>query len=58
MGAEASNVVELPIGRGPGERLRAARTAAGLTLQGVADDLHLGVDALVGRLGRRGRLAC
>ena len=46
MGAEASNVVELPIGRGPGERLRAARTAAGLTLQGVADDLHLGVEVL------------
>jgi len=46
MGAEGGNVVELPIGRGPGERLRAARTAAGLTLQGVADDLHLGVDVL------------
>jgi cytoskeleton protein RodZ len=46
MGAEATNVVELPIGRGPGERLRAARIAAGLTLQGVADDLHLGVDVL------------
>ncbi len=46
MAAEASNVVELPIGRGPGERLRAARTAAGLTLQAVADDLHLGIDVL------------
>jgi cytoskeleton protein RodZ len=46
MGAEATNVVELPVGRGPGERLRAARTAAGLTLQGVADDLHLGVETL------------
>lgn len=46
MVAEPTNVVELPVGRGPGERLRAARTAAGLTLQGVADDLHLGVDTL------------
>jgi len=46
MGAEATNVVELPVSRGPGERLRAARTAAGLTLQGVADDLHLGVELL------------
>lgn len=45
-GVEASNVVELPVGRGPGERLRAARTAAGLTLQAVADDLHLAVDLL------------
>jgi cytoskeleton protein RodZ len=45
-GVDASNVVELPVGRGPGERLRAARTAAGLTLQGVADDLHLGVELL------------
>ncbi len=46
MGGDSSNVVELPVGRGPGERLRAARTAAGLTLQAVADDLHLGVDVL------------
>lgn len=46
MGVETSNVVDLPVGRGPGERLRAARTAAGLTPQGVADDLHLGVDML------------
>ena len=46
MGADVTNVVELPIGRGPGERLRTARTAAGLTLQGVADDLHLGIDVL------------
>ena len=46
MGVEGNNVVELPVGRGPGERLRAARTAAGLTPQGVADDLHLSVDML------------
>jgi cytoskeleton protein RodZ len=46
MGVDASNVVGLPVGRGPGERLRAARTAAGLTLQAVADDLHLAVDLL------------
>lgn len=46
MGVEPNNVVDLPVGRGPGERLRAARTAAGLTPQGVADDLHLGVDML------------
>jgi cytoskeleton protein RodZ len=46
MGAESNNVVELPVDRGPGERLRAARTAAGLTLQGVADDLHLSVELL------------
>lgn len=46
MGGDSSNVVELPVGRGPGERLRAARTAAGLTLQAVADDLHLPVDVL------------
>lgn len=39
--AESSNVVELPPRRGPGERLRAARTAAGLTIEGVADDLHI-----------------
>lgn len=46
MGVEQNNVVELPVGRGPGERLRAARTAAGLTAQGVADDLHLSVEML------------
>jgi len=41
MGAEPTNVVELPIVRGPGERLRAARNVAGLTLQSVAEELHL-----------------
>ena len=43
---EPTNVVEIPSVRGPGERLRAARTAAGLTVQGVADDLHLSADLL------------
>lgn len=40
--AEQSGVVtELPLRRGPGERLRVARAAAGLPLERVADALHL-----------------
>jgi len=44
--AEETPVVEAPRAKGPGERLRAARAAAGLTVEGVADDLHLSPEVL------------
>ena len=44
--AEQTAVVEMPPVKGPGERLRAARAAAGLTVEGVADDLHLSPEVL------------
>lgn len=44
--AEPSAVVEAPLPKGPGDKLRAARAAAGLTVEGVADDLHLSPEVL------------
>lgn len=44
--AEQITVVEGPRAKGPGERLRVARAAAGLTVEAVADDLHLGPEVL------------
>jgi cytoskeleton protein RodZ len=40
-GEQSGVVTELPLRKGPGERLRAARVAAGIPLERVANDLHL-----------------
>lgn len=39
-------VAELPLRRGPGERLRAARVAAGIPVERVATELHLAPEVL------------
>ena len=47
MQSEQSGVVaELPLRKGPGERLRAARVAAGIPLERVANELHLAPEVL------------
>ena len=45
-GEQSGVVAELPLRKGPGERLRAARVAAGIPVERVADELHLPVELL------------